>query len=79
MEVSIVQLLMKHSQIKQFKYFKILIQEFHIKVDLGFVNALVEMLQSVGYTEIEEVCEKHLYFFFSYSLNYFRFSSFGLT
>ncbi|XP_044259687.1 vacuolar protein sorting-associated protein 13 isoform X2 [Tribolium madens] len=53
-ELSIVQLLMKNTQVKQFKYFKLLIQEFHIKVDLGFVNALVDMLQSAEYSDTEE-------------------------
>ncbi|XP_057669487.1 intermembrane lipid transfer protein Vps13 isoform X2 [Diorhabda carinulata] len=44
-EVSIVQLLMKNSQIRQFKYFKVLVQEFHIKLDMGFVNSILEMMQ----------------------------------
>lgn len=45
-EVSIVQLLMKNSQIRQFKYFKVLVQEFHIKLDMGFVNSILEMMQA---------------------------------
>ncbi|CAG9865247.1 unnamed protein product [Phyllotreta striolata] len=49
-EVSIVQLLMKNSQIRQFKYFKVLVQEFHVKMDIGFVNALVEMFSASEYT-----------------------------
>ncbi|RZB70333.1 DUF1162 domain containing protein [Asbolus verrucosus] len=53
-ELSIVQLLMKNSQTKQFKYFKLLIQEFHVKVDLGFVNALVDLFQTSQYSEAEE-------------------------
>ncbi|KAF7282566.1 hypothetical protein GWI33_002356 [Rhynchophorus ferrugineus] len=44
-ELSIVQMLLKNSQIKQYKYFKVLVQEFHVKVDLGFVNAIVDMLK----------------------------------
>lgn len=43
-ELSIVQRVMKHSQVQQFKYFKVLIQEFHIKVDLGFINAVLSVL-----------------------------------
>ncbi|KAJ8973732.1 hypothetical protein NQ317_012871 [Molorchus minor] len=35
-EISILQLVMKNSQIRQFMYFKVLVQEFHIKVDMGF-------------------------------------------
>lgn len=53
-ELSIVQLLMKNTQIKQFKYFKLLIQEFHIKVDLGFVNAIVDLLETSNYSDEEE-------------------------
>lgn len=56
-EVSVVQLLVKHSQIRQFKYFKVLIQEFHIKVELGFVNAVMEVLQAAEYTEQEELLQ----------------------
>ncbi|KAG5886083.1 hypothetical protein JTB14_031769 [Gonioctena quinquepunctata] len=53
-EVSIVQLLLKNSQIRQFKYFKVLVQEFHVKVDLGFVNALVELLEQSEYSDEDE-------------------------
>lgn len=55
MEVSIVQLLIKNSQIRQFKYFKVLVQEFHIKVDLGFVNAVVDMMQQSDNSDEEDV------------------------
>ncbi|KAH1006005.1 hypothetical protein HUJ04_006891 [Dendroctonus ponderosae] len=53
-EVSIVQLLIKNSQIRQFKYFKVLVQEFHIKVDLGFVNAIVDMMQQSENSDEED-------------------------
>lgn len=46
---------MKNSQIRQFKYFKMLVQEFHIKVDLGFVNALVELFAQSNQSDEEEV------------------------
>lgn len=46
---------MKNSQIRQFKYFKVLVQEFHIKVDLGFVNALVELFAQDYQSDDEEV------------------------
>lgn len=55
-ELSIVRLLMKNSQIEQFKYFKVLVQEFHIKVDLGFVNAIVELFAQSNQSDEEEVC-----------------------
>lgn len=59
MELSIVRLLMKNSQIEQFKYFKVLVQEFHIKVDLGFVNAIVELFAQSNQSDEEEV--SHIY------------------
>lgn len=34
---------MEHTQVKQYKYFKILIQEFHVKIDMGLINALMGM------------------------------------
>ncbi|XP_028133900.2 intermembrane lipid transfer protein Vps13 isoform X1 [Diabrotica virgifera virgifera] len=57
-EVSIVQLLMKNSQILQFKYFKVLVQEFHIKLDMGFVSSILEMLQE---DEASAETEKQLF------------------
>ncbi|XP_022825403.1 vacuolar protein sorting-associated protein 13 isoform X2 [Spodoptera litura] len=42
-EVSIVERLMEHSKVRQYKYYKVLIQEFHVKVDMGLVNALMGM------------------------------------
>lgn len=57
-EISIVQRVVKHSQIQQFKYFKVLIQEFHVKVDLGFVNAVMAILQGAELNDQEEV-RKH--------------------
>lgn len=54
-ELSIVQRIVKHSQIQQFKYFKVLIQEFHVKVDLNFINAVMEVLNYEDFTDQEEV------------------------
>lgn len=42
-ECSIVQRIIPHSNVKQFKYLKVLTQEFHVKVDLLFINEIVEM------------------------------------
>ncbi|KAJ8727553.1 hypothetical protein PYW07_001672 [Mythimna separata] len=42
-EVSIVERIMEHSKVRQYKYYKVLIQEFHIKVDMGLINALMGM------------------------------------
>ncbi|CAG9815731.1 unnamed protein product [Phaedon cochleariae] len=57
-EVSIVKLLLKNSQIQQFKYFKVLVQEFHIKVDIGFINAIMDMLE---HSEDSVESEKELF------------------
>lgn len=43
-EMSVVQRIIPHSTVKQFKYLRVLMQEFHVKVDLGFINEIVEML-----------------------------------
>lgn len=42
-EISIMQRTSSHSYVVQYKYFKILIQEFLVRVDIQFVNALVEL------------------------------------
>nr|CAD7454577.1 unnamed protein product [Timema tahoe] len=54
-ELSIVQRVMPYSAVQQFKYFKILIQEFHVKIDIGFINALLEMFEAEETSEVEEV------------------------
>ena len=54
-ELSIVQRIMPHSKVQQFKYFKVLIQAFHVKVDMDFINALLEMFQNEEVSETEEV------------------------
>lgn len=43
-EASIVERPIPYSNIKQFKYMRVLIQEFHVKVDIDFVNAIVQMV-----------------------------------
>ncbi|XP_021940255.1 vacuolar protein sorting-associated protein 13 isoform X3 [Zootermopsis nevadensis] len=54
-ELSIVQRIMPHSKVQQFKYFKVLIQEFHVKVDMGFINALLELFEAEEVSEAEEM------------------------
>lgn len=54
-ELSLVQRVNPHSNVKQFKYCKLLIQEFHIKVDTGFINALVKMFEGSAATDDEQV------------------------
>lgn len=54
MECSIVERIIPHSDVKQFKYLTMLIQEFHVKVDLLFINEIVEMV-STELTDEESV------------------------
>ncbi|CAH2071109.1 unnamed protein product, partial [Iphiclides podalirius] len=52
-EVSIVERIMEHSKVRQYKYYKVLIQEFHVKVDMGLINALMGMFPQRLLTEQE--------------------------
>uniref|UniRef100_A0A182FL84 Vacuolar protein sorting-associated protein 13 n=1 Tax=Anopheles albimanus TaxID=7167 RepID=A0A182FL84_ANOAL len=45
-EMSMIQRIIPHSNVKQFKYLRILMQEFHVKVDLLFVNEIFEMIST---------------------------------
>lgn len=56
MELSIVERLNKYSSVKQYKYYKLLIQEFHIKLDIGFINAIIKMTEKYELSEEERVC-----------------------
>ena len=42
-EISIVERVVPHSNVKQYKYAKMLMQEFHFKVDLVFLMAIAEL------------------------------------
>ncbi|XP_049842368.1 LOW QUALITY PROTEIN: intermembrane lipid transfer protein Vps13-like [Schistocerca gregaria] len=53
-EVSIVQRIMERSPVQQFKYFKVLIQEFHIKLDLGFINSLIQLFMADELSDAQE-------------------------
>ncbi|CAH2105534.1 unnamed protein product [Euphydryas editha] len=52
-EVSIVERVMEHTSVRQYKYYKVLIQEFHVKVDMGLINALMGMFPQRLLTEQE--------------------------
>ncbi|XP_050667360.1 intermembrane lipid transfer protein Vps13 isoform X3 [Leptidea sinapis] len=52
-EVSIVERIMEHSSVRQYKYYKLLVQEFHVKLDMGLVNALMGMFPQHSPTEQE--------------------------
>lgn len=56
-EMSMVQRIIPHSNVKQFKYLRVLMQEFHVKVDLLFINEIFEMIS----TEITEAEAKKLF------------------
>ncbi|XP_058986884.1 intermembrane lipid transfer protein Vps13 [Musca domestica] len=45
-EVSIVERVVPHSTVKQYKYARVLMQEFHFKVDLVFLMAIAELFSA---------------------------------
>lgn len=63
-ELSMVKQLLEHSNVQQFRYFKVLIQEFHVKVDLAFTNALMQLFEADEVNEVQEVSILLLNFFF---------------
>ncbi|XP_010976374.1 intermembrane lipid transfer protein VPS13A isoform X3 [Camelus dromedarius] len=54
-DVSIVMRSAGHSQISRIKYFKVLIQEMDLRLDLGFVYAVAELMTEAEVTEKTEV------------------------
>ncbi|XP_022429176.2 vacuolar protein sorting-associated protein 13A isoform X1 [Delphinapterus leucas] len=54
-DVSIVMRSAGHSQISRIKYFKVLIQEMDLRLDLGFVYAISELMTAAEVTEKTEV------------------------
>uniref|UniRef100_A0A669Q6E9 Vacuolar protein sorting 13 homolog A n=1 Tax=Phasianus colchicus TaxID=9054 RepID=A0A669Q6E9_PHACC len=52
-DVSIVMRTAGHSQISHIKYFKVLIQEMDLRLDLGFLNALVEFFTQTDVPNLE--------------------------
>ncbi|KAK2501172.1 hypothetical protein MC885_017742 [Smutsia gigantea] len=54
-DVSIVMRSAGHSQISRIKYFKVLIQEMDLRLDLGFIYALAELMTEAEVTEKTEV------------------------
>lgn len=54
-ELSMVKRLLEHSNVQQFRYFKVLIQEFHVKVDLAFTNALMQLFEADEANDAQEV------------------------
>ncbi|CAG7821830.1 unnamed protein product, partial [Allacma fusca] len=48
-----------HSSVTQYKYFKVLIQEFSIRADIGFINAVVDVFgQNVKMEQAAEYFKK---------------------
>ncbi|XP_028730709.1 vacuolar protein sorting-associated protein 13A isoform X2 [Peromyscus leucopus] len=54
-DVSIVMRSAGHSQISRIKYFKVLIQEMDLRLDLGFVYAIADLVTKAEVTETTEV------------------------
>ncbi|XP_076380466.1 vacuolar protein sorting 13C isoform X3 [Megalopta genalis] len=54
-ELSMVKRLLEHSSVQQFRYFKVLIQEFHVKVDIVFINAIMGLLEANEVNDTEEI------------------------
>ncbi|KAJ1520910.1 hypothetical protein ONE63_003990 [Megalurothrips usitatus] len=53
-EMSIVKRLTEHSPVQQYKYYKALVQEFHVKVDIGFLNAVLPFFQPEEVSDADE-------------------------
>ncbi|XP_076249315.1 vacuolar protein sorting 13C isoform X2 [Calliopsis andreniformis] len=53
-ELSLVKRLLEHSTVQQFRYFKVLVQEFHVKVDIIFINALMGLFEANEINDTEE-------------------------
>ncbi|XP_059483152.1 intermembrane lipid transfer protein Vps13 isoform X2 [Neocloeon triangulifer] len=53
-ELSVVQRLLEHSPVQQFKYLRVLVQEFHVKLELDFLNALVGMFSAEETLDTED-------------------------
>uniref|UniRef100_A0A8V0YK99 Vacuolar protein sorting 13 homolog A n=1 Tax=Gallus gallus TaxID=9031 RepID=A0A8V0YK99_CHICK len=54
-DVSIVMRTAGHSQISHIKYFKVLIQEMDLRLDLGFLNALVEFFTQADIPNVQQL------------------------
>lgn len=54
-EISIVKRLTEHSSVQQYKYYKALVQEFHVKVDIGFLNAILAFFEAEEVSDADEV------------------------
>ncbi|KAK3913373.1 Vacuolar protein sorting-associated protein 13 [Frankliniella fusca] len=53
-EMSIVKRLTEHSPVQQYKYYKALVQEFHVKVDIGFLNAILAFFEAEEVSDADE-------------------------
>lgn len=50
-----VQRMLEHSPVQQFRYLRVLVQEFHVKLDMGFLGALLEVFASEESLEADDV------------------------
>ena len=60
-EMSVVQRIIPHSTVTQYKYLRVLMQEFHVKVDLDFITAIMELMDTeTSETEAKKRFEEDL-------------------
>ncbi|KAF4519295.1 hypothetical protein B566_EDAN017925 [Ephemera danica] len=52
-EISVVKRLLEHSTVQQFRYLRVLVQEFHVKLDMGFLGALLDLFSTDESLEID--------------------------
>lgn len=59
-ELSVVQAITPHSTVTQFQYFKVLIQEFAVKVDIGLIEAVLSFMRSEDVRSSLSLIDLHL-------------------
>jgi len=55
LEMSVVKRLTEHSPVQQYKYCKVLVQEFHVKVDVSFISAISAFFEAEAISEADAV------------------------
>jgi len=53
--MSVVKRLTEHSPVQQYKYCKVLVQEFHVKVDVSFISAISAFFEAEAISEADAV------------------------
>ena len=57
-EMSMVQRVLEHSPVQQFKYLRVLVQEFHVKLELDLLDALFGMFTLEERLNADDVRQK---------------------